>query len=316
MRWSLLFVLPLLVLSYPELSSARHTRIYAVVLANDEPQNFMAGSSIGSGLWQSDDTGKTWTQLGWKHIKAFSMDYHANGRVLYLAAGNGVLKSTDHGQSWKVMTDWRVAEVLDVMVYDAEPSIVIAATAYGIIRSTDAGVTWEKSPIKSMHSQFTSRLYKIEGGVVVCSEVGLHRSTDAGKTWEPMPRTPFAIAAIATTTTDHYLAIDGRIISRPIGTDKMISIDSSGSSWWDAHYQQYTNRVHIAGHAGIRVIDVKSGKIAPLTGPKNSHAITSIGEKLFVGTLGEGIWTKERDEWRALALPKSQVWRLVTATIP
>src|SRR5688572_30534684 len=110
---------------------AQHTRLYAVVAGNDDPANFMAGSSLGSGLWQSDDTGKTWTQLGWKHIKAFSMDHDSNGRVLYLAAGNGVLKSTDHGGSWKVMTDWRVAEVMDVKVIRERPSIVIAATAHG-----------------------------------------------------------------------------------------------------------------------------------------------------------------------------------------
>src|SRR4051812_3451706 len=53
---------------------AQHTRLFACALASDEPTAFMGGSSIGAGLWQSDDTAKTWKQLGWKHVKCYSVD--------------------------------------------------------------------------------------------------------------------------------------------------------------------------------------------------------------------------------------------------
>src|SRR5438067_9504641 len=58
------------------LSSARaqHLRIFACAIANDSAGAFMGASSNGSGLYQSDDTGKTWKHLGWENIKCYSMD--------------------------------------------------------------------------------------------------------------------------------------------------------------------------------------------------------------------------------------------------
>src|SRR5437868_3843776 len=53
---------------------AQHLRIFACAIANDSAGAFMGGSSNGSGLYQSDDTGKTWKHLGWDNIKCYSMD--------------------------------------------------------------------------------------------------------------------------------------------------------------------------------------------------------------------------------------------------
>ena len=105
---------------------AQHTRIYACAIANDSAGAFMGASSNGSGLYQSDDTGKTWKHLGWSNIKCYSMDIvqSSNGRILYLATGLGVLQSTDFGETWKHLTDWRVSEVMDVAVNQKSPKSV------------------------------------------------------------------------------------------------------------------------------------------------------------------------------------------------
>src|SRR5437762_656785 len=101
MRFFAAFLLFLLLSSS---SFSQHTRIYACLLSNDSAQNFMGGSSLGSGLWKSDDTGKTWSQLGWKHVKCYSVAQSKDGKTLYQACGNGVLRSTSEGKLWKMMT--------------------------------------------------------------------------------------------------------------------------------------------------------------------------------------------------------------------
>src|SRR5437660_7847217 len=109
---------------------AQHLRIFACAIANDSAGAFMGGSSNGSGLYQSDDTGKTWKHLGWDNIKCYSMDMveSSNGRILYMATGLGVLKSTDYGEHWKQITDWRVSEVMDILVDSFNPDTLHIAT--------------------------------------------------------------------------------------------------------------------------------------------------------------------------------------------
>ncbi len=96
------------------------------------------------GLYQSDDTGKTWKHLGWDNIKCYSMDMveSSNGRILYEATGLGILRSTDYGKHWKQITDWRISEAMDVAVNQKNPNEMYIATARGPWRTEDGGRTW------------------------------------------------------------------------------------------------------------------------------------------------------------------------------
>lgn len=305
-----LFVLLFLFLA--DSAHAQYVRIYAVVLANDEPANFMGGSSIGSGLWQSDDTGRTWKQLGWKHIKAFSMDHDSNGRVLYLAAGNGILKSTDFGESWKVMTDWRVAEAMDVHIVDRKPGTVLAATAHGVIKSTDYGVTWYSSH-RGIAQPYASRLLIDQEIVYACNEEGLYRSEDYGETWKLIKQCGSAVRSVfqfkdlivaSGENSVCHVHHDGRVSSSVAVTHPL----------WTGYYSPGLNKRFVAGPRGTGAFENSADIV--FTGPKNVHCLTSINRRIFAGTLGEGIWIQETSgEWQPLALPKTQVWTIKTAYI-
>lgn len=311
LRGSLLLASLLFVLLAPHGVSAKHMRMYAVVVANDDPANSMAGSSIGSGLWQSDDTGRTWLQLGWRHIKAFSVAHDSDGKTLYLAAGNGVLKSTDHGLTWKVMTDWRVAEVMDVCVDPLLPKIVIAATAHGIIKSTDAGLTWKPSN-KGIGQPYISRIYNFNGTYYACGEDGLFYSENSGATWTLISSTPSAIRA-ATMFKDLVLFVGDSSVSLT-GYKRNISRSAAASSLWDVVYWPERMGYLVAGPKGVGVMMLDDP--IDLSGPRNVHALATIGSLVFAGTLGDGIWvTDNLSDWRFLALPKAQVWTIRTALV-
>jgi len=142
---------------------AQHLRIFACAIANDSAGAFMGGSSNGSGLYQSDDTGKAWKHLGWDNIKCYSMDMvqSSNGRILYVAAGLGVLCSTDFGEHWKQLTDWRISEALDVAINQNEPSEVWVATAHGPWETKDHGKSWES--LRYRTNKFIERIVYVPG---------------------------------------------------------------------------------------------------------------------------------------------------------
>jgi hypothetical protein len=138
--------LPIIVLFaiFTTQANGQHLRIYACAIANDSAGASLGASSNGSGLYQSDDTGKTWMHLGWDNIKCYSMDMvqSSNGCILYEATGLGILRSVDGGQHWNQITDWRISEAMDVAVNQKNPNEIYIATAHGPWRTRDGGKNW------------------------------------------------------------------------------------------------------------------------------------------------------------------------------
>lgn len=301
-----MLVLLLLVFSLAVDAHAQHLRLYACVLANDEPANFMAGSSIGAGLWQSDDTGRTWVQLGAKHVKGYSMRVNpgSNGRVLYFAAGNGLWRSTDAGASWKVLTDWRITEVMDVEIEPDDHSSIWIATAHGVLHSEDNGRGWH--PVqKGLKTPYVSAIRFKEGKLYVAGEDGIFYFS--GDRWSRCVNSPRSARSIS--AKDFVVACDSQGVVYLEG-DRAYREDESKSRWWTAIRTK--DQIIAAGGEGTSLFVVPEEGLN-FEGPRNVHALLNIGDQLIAGTLGEGIWYRtlgQVSEWQPLALPKSQVWSL------
>ncbi len=182
-------ILCLLLICETAFAQHSHVRIFATAIANDSAGAFMGGSSNGSGLYQSDDTGRTWRHLGWNNIKAYSMDevQSSNGRILYLATGLGILRSTDFGEKWKVLTDWRIAEAMDVAVNQKHPNEIYIATAHGPWRSRDGGVTWQQL-LSGLSVPYCSKVVidsVLPNQVSLAAEDGLFKLVD-DSIWKPI----------------------------------------------------------------------------------------------------------------------------------
>ena len=139
-------------------NSQQQSTLYAVVLGNQD--SIVGSSTLGSGLFRSVDSARTWQHVGPRNLKAYSMDAvdRSNGRILFIAAGNGVHKSTDYGKTWRITTDWRMTEVMEVKVNQKNPRWVFAATAWGLWRSSDGGEHWENPEGKLQHCYVRSVL--------------------------------------------------------------------------------------------------------------------------------------------------------------
>ena len=116
--------------------------IYVAMLGTRKHR--LSGENPVVGVFYTNDFGQTWQHTGWKQGKAFAtfVPETSCGDTMWVAAGNGVMRSTDAGKSWRITTGWEVTEVQDVWVPTHDPTEVWAATPYGIYRSSDFGHSW------------------------------------------------------------------------------------------------------------------------------------------------------------------------------
>jgi len=182
-------------------------KIYAVVLISGKL--VVGAKNPMSGLFISEDGGKTWSHKGWQNIKANSVAIEpgSGGRVIYLSAGNGVLKSTDAGQTWRIMTDWRITEVLKVVIHPVDKNKIFIATPYGVFMSTDAGWTWKEknNGIRPEETGTTSSTFissilidrKNSQRILIGTENGIYESLNAGETWRELALIGTGIRTIA-----------------------------------------------------------------------------------------------------------------------
>ena len=133
----------LLALACLEPLQARQDTIYMSVL-NSRKHRLGAQDNPTVGLFVSTDGGTTWEHKGWRgYIRTFYAEAGSDG-TLWSACGNGVLRSTDGGNSWRITTGWQITEVLKIKVNALKPAVVYAATAYGVFRTENGGETWKE----------------------------------------------------------------------------------------------------------------------------------------------------------------------------
>ena len=184
MKKATLFLL-LLFLCRTEMVQSQPKTLFAAVL---ETRDYVVGSANPpSGLFRYEGM-NGWRHLGWSNIRLFGLAPSAGPlQSLYMAAGNGVLRSRDGGATWRVTTGWRVTEVLDVAVDPGAPAAVYAATARGIWRSSDGAETWAQAGRGLPMPAFTAAVAVDRhrtGRILAGTEEGLFVSNDHGSQWQ------------------------------------------------------------------------------------------------------------------------------------
>ncbi len=305
-------ILSSLILYPSSLLLAQHTRLYACIIGSDAPGSSMGGSSLGAGLWQSDDTAKTWRQLGWKHVKCYSVDVvnKSNGKIIFQACGNGVLRSTDAGLSWRMLTDWRITEVMDIAIDQTAPKNIYIATPAAIWKSNDGGDNWYEADSDIPYPVFVSRIIidpKNHLKIYAAIDTAIYISNDGGLEW---------VNAKANAITVHDFVVDD--IKRLTDVDKtgiLISEDTDTVNTNGGNRSTYYHSPSLYSGANDTV-QFQNGKTTNLPEvPKNIHSTIEIGEYILLfGSLDGGVWKYVYELGSTLpvrtGLDSEQVWRL------
>jgi photosystem II stability/assembly factor-like uncharacterized protein len=323
--------LAVLALVTSHIAAGQQATIYMSVL-NSHAHRLNASDNPLVGIFVSTDTGRTWTHRGWReYVRVFYTEAGSDGSV-WSACGNGVMRSLDGAKNWKVVTDWRVTEVLKVKVDPSDPSTVFAATAYGVIKSKDHGDTWTFVNA-GLRRPFTADLvvdcadsYRI----FAATEEGVFRSTNGGTSWRlaglngkgirTIVQDPVRTKTFWAGTEDDgvFRSTDGgmnwtqRISGLDCRTVYAILIDPGNP-----------DRIFIGTHGGGVYLSMNGGadwvkRSEGLTTPVIHTLVMHPGsqEVIFAGSLNGGLFqsTDGGTHWRCNSQEEAQVWGLSVAT--
>ena len=323
------FVISLAVLAAVcmSISPAQQETVYMSVL-NSRKHRLNALDNPTVGLFVSTDAGVSWHQKGWTgYIRTFYTESGSDG-VIWSGCGNGVLRSSDGGISWRITTGWEVTEVLKVKVHPVKPSIVYAATAYGVFRTTDGGETWSKRNtgfFKPFVSDIVIDRSNSQRLFAACED-GVYRSADSGGRWRKVGLDGKGVRMIV-----QHPSVSQILFAGTEDDGVFMTVDG-GSSWKAAnegltHLTVYTivcdpsnpERIYLGTHGGgvyrslnggLHWQQINNGLTNLVV---HSLAVLPSNPSIVVaGTLNGGLFrsTNGGDQWIFNSQEEAQVWGL------
>lgn len=182
-----------------------------VVDPRDNSNNTWIVGAVGGGIWKTTNKGATWQNLTDGEIPNLAISDIAispsNHNIWYAGTGegffgtgaikgNGLLKSTDGGNSWSFLSSTSenidFATIYKIIVDPTNPNILVVTTSSdqhntfksGIFKSTDGGSSWNKVYTGNNYVQTVihePNNFNIQYATVLSHDI--LKSTDAGNTW-------------------------------------------------------------------------------------------------------------------------------------
>ncbi len=121
------------------------------------------------------------------HLRSLTISPFSNNTLFLCTRANGVLKSTDGGQSWQVKNEGLSARNVARIFIDPSTGILYLGTLYhGIFRSTDEAETWEKISDNINQAECTDMAVNPRDAdtVYVATRGGVYRSVDGAYNWQ------------------------------------------------------------------------------------------------------------------------------------
>jgi photosystem II stability/assembly factor-like uncharacterized protein len=323
------FLVTIILIGAAGTAASQESTVYVSVVST---KLFVVGApNPQTGLFfQHPSADTVWEHTGPKNIRAFgcALGPGESGPALYIAAGNGVHRSTDNGKSWRITTTWKMTEVLWVEPDPRDASVVYAATPYGVFGTSDGCSTWRD--LSAGHAGgFTScvRVDIRDSGRLYCAaEDGAFRSPDRGVTWERMSLHVRGIRAIAQHPSDPRVLIAAT-------EENGIYVSRNGGDWWEKseagvdHTTFYTvafdpsapDTVYAAGYVtGVyRSVD-GGGRWKRMNQGLTDLTFHSLavdprdGRRVYGASHGGGIFRTDDagETWRHVGKAGAQVWHI------
>jgi photosystem II stability/assembly factor-like uncharacterized protein len=292
---------------------------YTLYTCGASSKDYVVGAKLpASGIFLKSAGGE-WRHAGFNHpsVTAFDYDPRDSG-VVYAAAGNGLLRITNGGERWKILTGSDVTELLDVAVDRNAPGTIYFGHTHGIQVSQDGGATWHDAD-SGLRRKYTAALRvdsRHAGFLLAGTEQGIFRSEDGGKSWRLTGAAGFQVLHIEQSPHDacYWLASTegGGLFD---STDCGVSFESNGNlgvgrNLYDIAFDPLSpNRIAVAGwgvgvaitedrgktwqlrNAGLPATDIWSVAFDPA---QPGRIYTSVHEDaVYVSTDNGRTWSKD-----------------------
>lgn len=159
---------------------------YTLYTCGSRTKDYVVGAKLpASGIFLKPAGGQ-WRHAGFNHpfIAAFDFDPR-DPSIVYAAAGNGLLRISDGGERWQILTGSDVTELLDVAIDANDSGAIYFSHTAGIKVSHDHGATWQDAASGLRRKYIAAlRIDSRRAGVLLAGgEQGIFRSQDGGKSW-------------------------------------------------------------------------------------------------------------------------------------
>jgi photosystem II stability/assembly factor-like uncharacterized protein len=118
----------------------------------------------------------------------------ADASRVFLACGNGVVRSLDGGKTWRQVTGWRESDITAIVIDPTDGQKVYASTGWGLIRSLDGGDSW--TSIDEGLTEKFSRTIVLDAAnparLLAGTAGGLFVTENRGDTWQQVKGVPSA----------------------------------------------------------------------------------------------------------------------------
>lgn len=173
-------------------TSLHGASLHVLYIDNDD-RIFIGYSAVSEGgLYRSEDDGITWTQELDEVI--LSIDGNDNNELYAGTSNNGVLLSSDNGDTWVPIHNNQISlKVIELLIHDDR--FLFTSNYNGLYRTSDNGLNWEEKNTGIVSSRI-NRLDVTEAGHIFAVSTdysslddNIFRSTDQGLSWEKISNT-------------------------------------------------------------------------------------------------------------------------------
>jgi photosystem II stability/assembly factor-like uncharacterized protein len=112
--------------------------------------------------------------------------------TIFLACGNGIVRTKDGGNTWRMVTGWRESDALQIAIDPEDSYRIYAATAWGVIVSSDGGDSWKASN-SGLAENFAKGIvidHRDNNRLLLANTRGLYESDNRGLDWRRVPGIP------------------------------------------------------------------------------------------------------------------------------
>lgn len=184
-------------LKWRESPELRNEALHSLTQSESNPDVLLVGTITG--IFRSIDAGETWSPLPTSalaraaaqqrgdnevDVESLAMDPH-NPKVIYAGTWYLPYKSTDGGQTWKVIKKGMIddSDIFAINIDPRNPNHIIASACSGIYDTRDAGESWRKVqgiPSQSRRTRAILQHPSIPGLVFAGTTEGFWRSAKGG----------------------------------------------------------------------------------------------------------------------------------------
>lgn len=261
--------------------------------------NYIFAGTSNQGVFRSADGGLNWTLInaGISPLNSLQVTSIINvNDDMYLGTGDGVYKSTNHGDSWDFIFNPGLNISTHALDYD-NGVLVTGVSGTGIYISKDFGATWTLVSTLGINTATDYKSIEIIGNTIIVSTNNseIFMSPDLGASWNNR-----SILGEFSTISDLQL-FNNQLYA---GTSRGLFIsDNLGVNWrlYNTDIKSINDividvdKIYAATNTGVYVTNQAFGEWYPLCeglGLKNANQIYINDDTLFAGTFASSVWRR------------------------